>query len=70
MPEEYRSVARGRRDYLDLLINQMLPEVAREGLANFANVFCEPGVFTVGESRLVLDAANGPGSVSRFMLMS
>ncbi len=61
MPKEYRSAADGRRDYLDLLINQMLPQVAREQLAHFADVFCEPGVFTTGEARLVLDAAQRAG---------
>ena len=39
----------------------MLPRVAAEGLARFADVFCEPGVYTVDESRRVLQAARGHG---------
>ena len=51
----------GRREYVELLVNEMLPAVAREGLARFADVFCEPGVFTVGESREILLAARAHG---------
>jgi imidazolonepropionase len=39
----------------------MLPAVAGEGLARFADVFCEPGVYTVEESRALLEAARGAG---------
>jgi imidazolonepropionase len=44
-----------------LLINEMLPLIARERLARFADVFCEPGVFTVAESREILAAARASG---------
>ncbi|MBA2707544.1 MAG: amidohydrolase family protein, partial [Gemmatimonadaceae bacterium] len=43
------------------LINELLPIVARERLALFADVFCEPGVFTLDETRLVLDASRTAG---------
>ena len=39
----------------------MLPEVARRGLAVFADVFCEEGVFTVAETRRILEAAAAHG---------
>jgi imidazolonepropionase len=39
----------------------MLPVIARERLADFADVFCEPGVFTVDESREILSAARASG---------
>ena len=39
----------------------MLPRVAKERLASFADVFCEPGVFTVDESREILTAARAAG---------
>jgi imidazolonepropionase len=61
IPLELRQRADGRRAYLDLLIHEMLPAVAREGLAAFADVFCEPGVFTVEESREILSAARAAG---------
>jgi len=58
VPLEYR----GRRsDYVRLLIEEMLPAVARQGIARFCDVFCEPGVFTPEESRAVLEAARGHG---------
>ncbi len=46
-----------REEYLRLVIDQMIPAVAREGLADWCDVFCEHGVFTPEESRAVLDAA-------------
>jgi imidazolonepropionase len=39
----------------------MIPEVARRGLASFCDVFCEEGVFTVAESREILEAARVHG---------
>jgi imidazolonepropionase len=54
VPEEYR----GRSaEYVELVIREMLPEVKRQGLAEFCDVFCEHGVFSVKESRRILTAA-------------
>jgi imidazolonepropionase len=62
IPLEYRDRGdRGRREYVDLLVHEMLPVVAAESLARFADVFCEPGVFTVEESREILSAAGRAG---------
>jgi imidazolonepropionase len=61
IPLEYRTAERTREDYLRLLVDEMLPRVAADGLARFADVFCEPGVYTVEESRRVLTAARGAG---------
>jgi imidazolonepropionase len=44
-----------------MLIEEMLPMVVRERLARFADVFCEPGVFTVEEARAILRAAQDAG---------
>jgi imidazolonepropionase len=53
---------RGERErYLRLLIDEMIPEVARRSLAAFCDVFCEKGVFSVAESRRVLLAARERG---------
>ncbi|HJU56146.1 MAG TPA: imidazolonepropionase [Pyrinomonadaceae bacterium] len=58
IPEEYG----GRReDYVRLVVEEMLPRVAAEGLAEFCDVFCEERVFTVEESRHILKAARGRG---------
>jgi imidazolonepropionase len=47
--------------YVDRLIGEMLPEVARRKLAVFCDVFCEQGVFSVVESRRILAAARSLG---------
>jgi imidazolonepropionase len=54
VPEEYRPRA---DEYVDVVINDMLPAVERQGVARFCDVFCEPGVFTVEQSRRVLESA-------------
>jgi imidazolonepropionase len=58
IPDEYRE---RRGDYLRLIIDEMLPRVAGEGLARYCDVFCESHVFTVDESRLVLARAKELG---------
>jgi imidazolonepropionase len=47
--------------YVEKLVQEMLPEVARQGLARFCDVFCERGVFGVEASRRVLQAAASHG---------
>jgi imidazolonepropionase len=61
IPHEYRTSEERRREYVDLLINAMLPKVVEQGIARFADVFCEPGVFTVDETRGILEAAGKAG---------
>jgi imidazolonepropionase len=58
VPPEYRN---DRDGYLRLLIDDMLPEVARGRLAEFCDVFCEGGVFSLEESRRVLARARDLG---------
>ncbi|MEK6286148.1 MAG: imidazolonepropionase [Acidobacteriota bacterium] len=58
IPDEYRSA---REDYIRLVIDEMLPRVAAEGLARYADVFCESHVFNVDESRRVLVRAKELG---------
>lgn len=61
IPLEHRGSAASRAAYLGLLEHEMLDAVVTEGLARFADVFCEPGVFTVEESRRILSAARRRG---------
>ena len=61
IPLEHRGSESGRNDYIDLLVREMLPAVAAAKLARFADVFCEPGVFGVAETRLILNAAREAG---------
>lgn len=48
-------------EYVDLVCNEMLPAVAAEGLADFVDVFCDQGFFTVEETRRILKAARRLG---------
>jgi len=57
-PVEYRD---RRRAYVELLIGEMIPEVARQQLADWCDVFCEQGVFTPEESREIFAAARHAG---------
>lgn len=50
-----------RESYIAELVLEAIPEIARLGLAQFADVFCERGVFTVDESRRILRAAASSG---------
>jgi imidazolonepropionase len=63
IPDEYRGTAVGQRraDYIRLLMDEMLPRVATERLARFADIFCESHVFTVAEARLILARAKQLG---------
>ena len=58
IPAEYKS---RRREYIDLIIHQMLPAVAEEGLADFMDVFCDRGYFTPEETIELLLAADAYG---------
>lgn len=54
VPEEYKNK---RDDYIDLMINQIIPYISKNSLAEFVDCFCEEGVFTVDESKKILQAA-------------
>jgi imidazolonepropionase len=58
VPPEYRG---NRAAYVQLVCEEMIPAVAREGLAVCCDVFCEPGVFSPPESRTILMAAQRHG---------
>lgn len=61
VPLDHRETARDREAYIALVTQEMIPAVAAEGLARFCDVFCEPGVYTVDETRRILWAARGAG---------
>lgn len=58
IPKEY---AARRDEYIALIVDEMLPQVAQEKLAEFADVFCEQNVFTIDESWKILSAARCHG---------
>ncbi len=58
IPPEYED----RTDeYVDLVVNEMIPIVADKGLAEYCDVFCEEGVFDIEQSRRILLAAKDSG---------
>jgi imidazolonepropionase len=62
VPHEYR--ARPEK-YVDLLVERWIPTVAITGLAEFCDVFCDRGAFTVAQSRRILMAGRAGGLVPR-----
>lgn len=46
-----------RQKYIQLIIREMLPEIDKQGLADYVDVFCDQGFFTVEETSQILDAA-------------
>ena len=58
LPPEFKD---RRNDYIDLLCNRMMPHIAKRKLAQFCDVFCEVGYYSVDESRRILEAAKAVG---------
>ncbi len=58
IPEEYKN---NRTEYIKLITEKMIPEVAKGKLAVFCDIFCETGVFDIEESREILKAAKAHG---------
>ena len=61
IPLEYRELPGGRDAWLDVLTEELFPAVAQQSLACFADVFCEPGIFDVAETRRILTAGVAHG---------
>lgn len=58
IPEEFKGNVDG---YIDLMINEVMPYVKKEGLAEYVDAFCEDGFFNLDETRRVLEAAKKLG---------
>ena len=65
VPEEYGKKAAGRKRYLRLLEEDLLPEIGEGRLAEFCDVFCDRGAFSVEESKRVLQAGRQWGLAPR-----
>ncbi|MFX1477546.1 MAG: imidazolonepropionase [Promethearchaeota archaeon] len=58
IPEEYEN----RTDkYIDLIISEMIPRVVKENLAEFCDVFCEKGIFSIEQTRKILETGKRYG---------
>ena len=62
VPKEYKE---DRAGYIRLLCEEVIPAVAREGLAEFCDVFCETGVFSAEESKAILEAGKKWGLIPK-----
>ena len=58
LPKEYKH---NKDSYMDLVINEMLPIVVSENLADYVDIFCEKGYFTIKDTKRLLEAANKYG---------
>lgn len=62
VPDEYKKRPEA---YVDLVAKKWIPSVALAGLAEFCDVFCDRGAFTVSQSRKILKAGRAAGLVPR-----
>lgn len=62
VPSEFKNNKDG---YLDLIINEMLPKIASEKLADYVDIFCEEGYFTVADTNRLLTAAKPYGLIPK-----
>ena len=65
VPAEYRGKPRGAENYITLLVEELMPEVAGRKLAEFCDVFCDRGAFTREQSRQILEAGKRHGLTPR-----
>jgi imidazolonepropionase len=65
VPAEYRCSPDGAERYVELLTEQLLPEVVNEGLAEFCDAFCDRGAFTRSQSKRILSEGQQHGLVPR-----
>ena len=65
VPGEYRSKRDGSEQYVALLTDKLIPEVAAEKLAEFCDVFCDRGAFSRGDSKKILEAGKENGLLPR-----
>ncbi len=62
IPEAYKKDKQG---YIDLIINEMLPAIAKENLADFIDVFCEKGYFNLEDTDEILSAGKKYGLIPK-----
>jgi imidazolonepropionase len=62
VPENYKN---NKRNYVQFIINEVLPKVAQENLAEYIDVFCETGYFSVEDTELILEAGKKYGLIPK-----
>jgi len=61
VPSEFRTRPSGVKDYISLLIDKLIPEIATQKLAEFCDVFCECDAFNLAQSKQILEAGKRYG---------
>ncbi|SFZ93470.1 imidazolonepropionase [Flaviramulus basaltis] len=62
LPEEYKN---NKADFLQLVIDELIPKVDKENLAEYVDVFCETGYFSVDDTELILEAGKKYGLIPK-----
>ena len=62
IPQEYKT---NKSAYLDLIIDEMLPQIAQEQLAEYIDIFCEEGYFSVKDTVRLLEASQSYGLIPK-----
>ncbi|MBT6514607.1 MAG: imidazolonepropionase [Crocinitomicaceae bacterium] len=62
IPEEFKN---NRKEYIDLIINEMLPAIQKENLADYIDVFCEKNYYTPDETNLILSEGKKIGLIPK-----
>lgn len=65
VPAEFRAKPEGAERYIGMLLEEMVPQIARKGLAEFCDVFCDRGAFTKQQARRILGEGKRFGLVPR-----
>ena len=61
-PIEFKT---NQNEYVDLICNDMIPKVGKQGIAKFNDVFCEPGYFDIEQSKRILQTGKNHGLIPR-----
>lgn len=61
-PTEYKENHEG---YIDVIVNEMLPKIAEENLADYIDAFCETGYFSVAETERIMEAGKKYGLTAK-----
>ncbi|WMI64587.1 imidazolonepropionase [Aestuariibaculum sp. YM273] len=62
VPTEYKNDKAG---YLNMLVEKLMPKIAEEGLAEFVDIFCEEGYFSVEDTEFIMEAGKKHGLISK-----
>ncbi len=62
VPEKYKN---NKQDYLDVLVNEIMPIIAQEKLAEYVDIFCETGYFSVADTEFILKAGKKYGLIPK-----